>query len=136
MLACIVCNTPNATWRELDGWNRHYDCPRCGKFMLSKAAQSDLTGYFEQPGNRRSLMSHALRKMQSQKSTWIIQHDDLPSFWEGQRLPSPREQTNALIRWIGDNQTDQFTAAETMVSTLSANIGLPISDSSDLQGFS
>jgi hypothetical protein len=60
---------------------------------------------------------------------------DLPDFWRNERLPTPQQQANNLILWIGDNQQANFTPASTDRSVLAAWIGLPISLPNDSTGW-
>jgi hypothetical protein len=80
-------------------------------------------------------MSHALQGMQGSGNGHIIGHDDLPSFWRETRLPTPQEQADALIRWVGDNQSTALAPAEIRVEKLAALIGLPIHEDGDAQAF-
>jgi hypothetical protein len=95
--------------------------------MLSRAAQDDLSQHLNREF-KRSLMSHTLRKMQESGDVqgWIIGSEDLSSLCEGRRLPTPKQQADAFIRWIGDNQQNQFLPASSTITALAALIGLPI----------
>src|SRR5271170_2154815 len=103
---CIVCKTPNTTREPGVGDFARFVCPRCGSFALSGTAESALERMLAEMPIRRSLMSHTLRRMQrlDQKQLHIIQNDELSTFWRDERLPSPLEQADNLILWIGDNQ--------------------------------
>ena len=133
MAACIVCRTPNATTEP--GAARggpsffRYDCPRCGSFVLSENAGFDLEGQLEQVPLRRSLMSHTLRRMQRPDNSHlhIITKDELPTFWREERLPTPLQQVDNLIVWVGDNQAAPSIWAETTVPAIAATIGIAIS---------
>jgi len=56
-----------------------------------------------------------------------ITSDDLPTFWRRGRLPSPQEQADDLILWIGDNQPSPETHAEIEQLALSAWLGTALS---------
>jgi hypothetical protein len=86
---------------------------------------------------RRSLMSHTLRRMQQPKNSRLhtITTDDLPSFWAQGSLPTPSQQANALIVWVGDHQPTSFDLVEIHRSELAAIIGLQISRNDDSGGF-
>jgi hypothetical protein len=103
---CIVCKTLNTT-RELGPDLATFDCPRCGSFVLGGSAEATLPDRLTEEPLRRSLMSHTLRQMQrpDKKHLRLIRDEDLPTFWSEGRLPSPPEQADNLIFWIGDNQT-------------------------------
>jgi hypothetical protein len=135
---CIVCNGRNAT-KTLGADVARFDCPRCGSFVLSGTAEALLEQRLAEVELRRSLMSHTLRRMQrpDQNRLHIIRDDELPTFWSEGRLPSPPEQADNLILWIGDNQVAPHTWAETTQSPLAAMIGIAVSpDGNDSGGFS
>jgi hypothetical protein len=134
MPACIVCQTPNATCQPgisaPGGPNFfRYDCPRCGSFVLAENAGLVLEGQLEQVPLRRSLMSHTLRRMQRPNNSHlhIITKDELPTFWREERLPTPPQQVDNLILWVGDNQAAPSIWAETTVPAVAATIGIAIS---------
>ena len=104
MSKCIVYNTPNASRQQGAGDFVRFDCLRCGSFALAGSAESVLERLLAEMPLRRSLMSHTLRRMQrrDQKHLRIITSDDLPTFWREERLPSPLEQADNLILWIGE----------------------------------
>jgi hypothetical protein len=62
----------------------------------------------------------------------VITDDELPTFWRSERLPTPQQQADDLVLWIGENQETSSTAAIVDQSALAAWIGLPISTPSDL----
>jgi hypothetical protein len=77
---------------------------------------------------RRSLMSHALRRMQrpADKHRRPITSYELPSFWAGGRLPTPQQQTDMLVLWIGDH-TVSGSALRALPIEIAAIIGAAIS---------
>ena len=101
---CIVCKTPDCV-REPFGTATMYRCVRCGSFALSGSAEATVEAQLEQVPIRRSLMSHALRRMQrpADKHRRPITSYDLPSFWTGGRLPTPQQQADMLVLCIGDH---------------------------------
>src|SRR5262245_56896950 len=114
---CIVCNDRNCKQAD-SGELVRYDCPRCGIFLLADSAKAELPGKFAQDPMRRSLMSHALRRMQRRdEAPPKILSYDLPSFWQG-RSPTPQQQADNLLLWIGDNQPTQFQPLEATVPVL------------------
>jgi hypothetical protein len=84
-------------------------------------------------------MSHTLGRMQrpDQKHLHVIEADELPTFWREERLPSPLEQADNLILWIGDNQAAPSEWAFTTQSAIAGMIGIPVStDGNDAGGWS
>jgi hypothetical protein len=101
-LKCIVCETEGA---QRTAFSR-FDCPRCGSFVLSGTAEATIETQLNEKPLRRSLMSHTLRRM-PQADTGrrrVISDNELPTFWRDDRLPTPQQQADNLILWIGDNQ--------------------------------
>ncbi len=136
---CIVCNARNARREPGLGDFARFDCPRCGSFALTGTAEALLELRLAEVPLRRSLMSHTLRRMQrpDQKHLHIIRDEELPTFWSEGRLPSPPEQTDNLILWIGDNQVAPHASAETTQSAIAAMIGIAVSpDGNDSAGWS
>jgi hypothetical protein len=132
---CIVCQTQDAE-REL-GQDARFDCRRCGAFVLTGTAEATLPTKLEDRPLRRSLMSHTLRRMQQPDDQHLrqIREDDLPTFWRNERLPTPQQQADNLILWIGDNQEASFSFAITGRQAIAAWIGLPISPPDDFEGW-
>jgi hypothetical protein len=138
---CIVCQTPNTKCEPgvapRGGQNFYrYDCPRCGSFALAENAGLELEGQLAQAPLRRSLMSHTLRRMQrpDHSHLHIITKEDLPAFWREERLPTPLEQADNLILWIGDNQTTPDVWAETTVPAIASTVGIAVSSGGNDSG--
>lgn len=134
---CVVCNTPDVNEQrgaERDVFFSRFGCPRCGVFALSDAAVTALQNVTPL---RKSLMSHTLRRMQlpDNEHLRIIKQADLPSFWRQEKLPSPMQQAENLIVWIGDNQESPSTRIESTQTFVAAAIGLAIAPNGDGPGF-
>src|SRR5258705_246091 len=69
------------------------------------------------------------------RSDGMMSSDELPSFWREGRLPTPQQQADNLILFVGDNQKNQFEQIKVPVPELAAKIGLPISVHGDSQGW-
>jgi hypothetical protein len=77
---------------------------------------------------RRALVSQRIRQRQRPDGNPVLITDsNFPSFWEGERLPTPQEQVDNLILWIGDHQSSQSTWAVVTVDSICAEIGAPLS---------
>lgn len=136
---CIVCQSQAD--RDVGAEIVRYTCPRCGVFVLSngtiESAENALETLLSEVPIRRSLMSHTLRRMQ-QRSDYhprVIHVTELPSFWAAEALPTPRQQADALIIWVGDHQSTPSDQVEIPRSELAAVIGLAISPHDDANGF-
>jgi hypothetical protein len=139
MSTCIVCETEGAEALGVgdSGGSVRFDCRRCGSFVLSGTAESTLTPKLNEKGLRRSLMSHTLRRMQrpGDKHLRVITDDELPTFWRNERLPTPQQQADSLILWIGDNQETSFATTTIDRTAIAAWIGLQISRLDDSPGW-
>lgn len=128
-MPCIVCLTEDAKRSPGAGDFARFDCPRCGSFALSGTAERTLETRLSEKPFRRSLMSYTLRRMQqaNDKHLRIIPDYDLPTFWRNETLPSPQQQADNLILWIGDNQETSFATTRIDRSAIAAWIGISIS---------
>jgi hypothetical protein len=137
MANCIVCRTSNSSRQGGNGDFARFDCPRCGSFILSGTAEAALEGLLTEVPLRRSLMSHTLRRMQlpSDKHLRVIKDTDLADLWSEGRLPTPLEQADNVILWLGDNQETPSSWARTTVSVLASTIGIALEAGGDSQGW-
>jgi hypothetical protein len=102
-------------------------CSRCGIFALQRSVYDDLRELFQQDPRRPALMSHTIRRMQRPGSQVItILPSAVATYWNRARLPTPKEQADDLIMWIGDNQPNNATGAKTAELALDAWIGVDL----------
>jgi hypothetical protein len=136
MPRCIVCNNPQSQRQPGLGDFARFDCPRCGSFALTGSAETALQGLLVEVPQRRSLMSHTLRRMQrkGQTSFHTTTTDELPTFWKNVRLPTPPEQADNFVLWMGDNHDTPFTWIDTTASTIAAMVGMAISNEGNDSG--
>jgi hypothetical protein len=126
---CIVCKNPNCARQPGIGDFARYNCPRCGVFALAGSAEAEIESKLAEKPLRASLMSHALQRMQRPGvQPRLITSDELPSFWREERLPTPQQQADNLILWIGNHQTTAFDYAENAMTAIAAIIGASISE--------
>jgi hypothetical protein len=125
---CIICQMPDVGVLPQGAFAR-FDCSRCGSFLLSGTAEAVLQGLFAEDPLRRSLMSHTLRRMQRTDDGHlrVIKSDDLPTFWSEGRLPTPQQQADNLILWIGDNQRTPNHVLAVKSEAISAIVGTALS---------
>jgi hypothetical protein len=80
-------------------------------------------------------MSHTIRRMQRDDGTVItIVPDEVESYWKRGRLPTPMEQADELILWIGDNQLDYTTGVEKHPLYIDAWLGSALSSRGKADG--
>jgi hypothetical protein len=123
---CPVCKTSLTAFYEPDT----YDCPRCGKFILTGSLQAELPSKLSGGIYRRALMSHKLRRMaRDGQPPPKISTYTVDSFWTDEVMPTPAKQADDLILWIGDNQISQEKPVRVgEYSFLSAWVGTSLDD--------
>jgi hypothetical protein len=136
-MPCIVCQREEANPIQGTGDFWGFECPRCGVFSITGSAKAELRGKFDELPLRRSLMSHTLRRMQRPDNRLPKRIDsyDLHTYWGNEKLPTPQQQADSLILWIGDNQETAFEVASIKRTAIAAWIGLPISLPDDTTGW-
>lgn len=103
-----------------------FDCVRCGRFVLGynmpTLVKSDwLTTH------RRSVLSHLLRRQQRADGKPVeVASFELGEWHLDDPLPSPAEQAEQLILWIGRNQRSPAEPAKISASAISAMIGVAL----------
>jgi hypothetical protein len=103
-------------------------------FLLRGWSEEALEAQLVENPLRRSLMSHTLRRMHD-KHLGFIEPGEFPTFWRDAKLPTPQQQADSLILWIGDNQKTVFSAALIDRPAIAAWVGLPISLPDDSTGW-
>lgn len=80
-----------------------YDCPRCGKFMFT-FSESELAMKLNYGHDdfKIFVLSHNIRKMQKNDSEVVLDGNFVDRILKGE-LPTPAEQKDIFIRWVGDN---------------------------------
>jgi hypothetical protein len=75
---------------------------------------------------KRAILSHRLRRMQRPDGTPVqISEEELRTFNLDDPIPSPAQQADSLILWIGDHQPSQEQELEIPGSEVSAWVGSP-----------
>jgi hypothetical protein len=101
MPECPICFYDAQCAPLSDDDRAEWTCVRCGHFSLTGTAETLLPAQFQTDYTRRTLLSHLIRQMQrANGSPVVISEETLPSFW-AQRIPTPEEQADSLIRFIG-----------------------------------
>ncbi len=127
MEKCPVCGRPNCVMTH-DGDNANFECVRCGRYGLTGSALVVLEKSLQEAPLSRAIMSHALRRMQrpglAPKS---ISSYELPSYWAAGRLPTPQEQADLLVLWIGDHLATPDAVVRVPHEELAATVGTSVS---------
>jgi hypothetical protein len=104
-IACLVCGNPRCGTEAgpVTPGTPIFGCPRCGRYLLEGRAQDSLKRQLESGAIDRSMLSHIIRKSQRDQPFEILfQH--LSTYLNIGPPPTPREQAENLILWIGDKQ--------------------------------
>jgi hypothetical protein len=101
-----------------------YSCPHCGRFQLTEEADADLGGYIRSHGDSLPYIPHAIRKLTASENAGpLIASDTIRKLFENPPKPSPREQADNFILWIGDNQADPGKPVEIRSSAIRGIVG-------------
>jgi hypothetical protein len=104
-----------------------HDCPRCGAYGVVGTANGILPALLGNNSINRSVLSHLIRKAQRQNVPLAIFEIDLPSYQNAPPLPTPGEQADSLLLWVGKNQSSPDVFARVQIAPLAATIGAAIS---------
>ncbi len=81
----------------------YYQCPKCGQFGLTASAEAQLFNLLATPRNE-SVLSYAISKApRTGPDTPVFDFEDCNKIVEADFLPTPQEQAENLIRWLGDH---------------------------------
>lgn len=100
-MQCPVCQSTlrNEPRRDRQRDVVHYDCPRCGRYALSRTAVEDLPATLRTDPEGPAKLSHALRR-----SSDTGTHDFFSTYTIAEvlkrPLPRPKEQADLLVRWL------------------------------------
>ena len=101
---CPICNSLLISLDSHPG-GRHvtsYECPRCGKFMLSGSLVATLPHLHSTYPDAAAKLSHAIQRAQERAEPVVLNTNTAKAVLE-HALPRPREQADLLIRWLAKN---------------------------------
>lgn len=87
--------------RNTSGYN--YSCPNCGNYYLSLEAKEEYKDYFKNKPNEAAMLAHSIRKMQKPNYRPRITLKLIEKIIETRSLPTPKEQADNLILWLGES---------------------------------
>ncbi len=130
---CAVCGT-SAEGGLFGGVNKSYDCPRCGFWVVvpyygeqAPLSLREALGDWDRKAiHRRSRLSHILRQQQSQGQTVAVPVGQLPQWRLDDPLPSPAEQLDRFLTWVGEHQPSPAERVVLPVPEVAAWIGATI----------
>ena len=100
---CPVCGSPLADGRH-DRWPKaFFNCPQCGLFGLTRDAEAALPDLLTAP-RKAAILSYAIRRTAPRgRETTVFDAEQCKRIVEGDYLPTPQEQADNLVRWLGDH---------------------------------
>ena len=82
---------------------KQYHCRRCGKFELHRSTMNKFKLAVQQNRIISAALSHATRKMQKHNEWPLVSTELVSHIIDNPRLPSPFEQGDNLVIWLGEN---------------------------------
>lgn len=100
---CPVCDsTLKSPSSRLD--HVYFKCPQCGTFGLTTSAEHLLPELLAGLGRNRAVLSYAIsRKPRVGINTILFTLADCEAIIKAGYLPTPKEQADNLVRWLGNN---------------------------------
>lgn len=78
------------------------DCMVCGNFSILRIAKLNCQEIFRNDPEISSIVGYSIRKMQKVNERPLLTPDLVKNIIENNRLPSPAEQAENLILWLGE----------------------------------
>lgn len=88
-----------------DSLMTYFDCTHCGKYKIDRDALDDWPSYATKKPELGEILSHLTRRVQLSTDTkWVhIDSDKIEKIIESGSLPTPQEQAEYLLHWLGTN---------------------------------
>lgn len=104
-LTCPICsgslNGLPADAPSMDGHYAFFSCPRCGDFGLTGTSEITLPAMLDGDQRRIAKLSYAVRRRQISEKWPKLTDEQCREIVEKGVLPSPAEQADNLIWWLG-----------------------------------
>ena len=82
----------------------HFECPHCGNYKIENDALDDWPFYYNKKSDLGIILSHLTRRVQTTGIKWApINSEKIKKLIETGSLPTPQEQAEYLIHWLGTN---------------------------------
>lgn len=104
----------------------YYECPRCGSYTLSHEANMDLNRYLQKYEYASPKLSYVINRITKNQQWALLTSDLIENILKNTSMPTPQEQLNNFILWLGGKQstpgemariTDDTEAATGVVDT-------------------
>jgi hypothetical protein len=134
-IRCPICQTATCQKFGVPADAEGYDCPRCGRFVLSGTLNAVIESELNNRPQRRAILSHTIRRMQRRGvAPPFIDTSNAESYWLADRLPTPQRQADALVLLVGERQPSPDQRLELSAHELGAWVGTAISPQQDEAG--
>lgn len=132
-IQCPICERScELLGRSLD--TACYQCLRCGRFCLTGTVLAIIPNALGLDGNKRALVSHAIQRMQTKNSRPpVLNSETIKRIVEHEQLPTPFEQGNNLIVWLGDHSLELSSPGKLL--TLDSSTKLSVTGSRNVEEF-
>lgn len=120
MEQCLICKNPKSEIKQ-DGYGRKIivSCPNCGKYVITGLAMEQCD--YKSAINRAKI-SHWIRTHQA-KTPVELTSKKIEDIIKNFTLPSPREQADNMIIWMGENYPKPNDTVNSELNKLVASIG-------------
>src|SRR5690242_5893345 len=125
-MQCPICTSECSEQPSVHIDTRWLTCVRCGDFLLPGTYRATLPSSFDRNEIDRTQLSHHLRKMQSTGKPVMVNQALINDCRDRTKRPTPAQQLDDLILWIGSNQPSYDRYAETDARRLAAMIGAAV----------
>jgi len=126
---CPVCSTP-VTRRDFYGERgTYYDCSLCGHFGLTRSAEATLPGLLTD-ARKAAILSYGISRTPQPQSrdTKLFDPAACKKIVETGVLPTPQEQADSLILWLGTNLSGPGDRVHLQFSIHGAMLGIRSAD--------
>jgi hypothetical protein len=98
---CPICGIRAQGRDDFD--RQMFECNRCGLFQCRRRTWDEIIALTDL--THRSVLSHLVRRQQNGGEKFPMLALDIVAQSKGQKLPSPHEQADNMLLWIGDHQS-------------------------------
>jgi hypothetical protein len=101
---CPVCGAPLKDGPHDYGDKAFFNCPRCGLFGLTRTAETTLPDLLRDSPRNAAILSYAISRTQPEgRNTPLLDSLQCKRIIETGALPTPQEQAENLVRWLGNH---------------------------------
>ena len=123
---CPICrNFDGGYYKEIPGSRNGHDCSICGEYVIDIYTKGTLVTDTRITNIHRALISHQARLAYQNKYPLGITNDWLNHIIENGSLPTPKDQANNLVRFIGDEVSRTGVDMQKLPNYIHAVIGAP-----------